>query len=81
MTSGRIRIGTSGWNYRHWLGGFYPKGTRQSDLLAAYAGHFDSVEINRTFYSLPERDAVTAWREQAPPASCSPPRRAVSSPT
>lgn len=66
MTKGRIRIGTSGWNYGHWLGAFYPKGTRQEDLLAAYAERFDSVEINRTFYSLPDKDAVASWREQSP---------------
>jgi uncharacterized protein YecE (DUF72 family) len=66
MSKGRIRIGTSGWNYNHWLGTFYPKGTRQRDLLAAYAERFDSVEINRTFYSLPDKDAVATWRAQAP---------------
>jgi uncharacterized protein YecE (DUF72 family) len=66
MVTGRIRIGTSGWNYAHWRGSFYPKGSRPSDLLAAYAERFDSVEINRTFYSLPDKDAVAAWREQVP---------------
>jgi uncharacterized protein YecE (DUF72 family) len=66
MSKGRIRIGTSGWNYDHWLGTFYPKGTRQQDLLAAYADSFDTVEINRTFYKLPSREAVAAWREQSP---------------
>jgi uncharacterized protein YecE (DUF72 family) len=66
MTKGRIRIGTSGWNYHHWLGAFYPKGTRQQHLLAAYADRFDSVEINRTFYKLPAAKAVAAWREQSP---------------
>jgi uncharacterized protein YecE (DUF72 family) len=66
MTKGRIRIGTSGWNYRHWLGTFYPKGTRQKDLLAAYAERFETVEINRTFYSLPDTDAVASWRAQSP---------------
>ena len=66
MAKGRIRIGTSGWNYGHWLGTFYPKGTRQQDLLAAYAERFESVEINRTFYSLPDSDAVATWREQTP---------------
>ena len=66
MTKGRIRIGTSGWSYDHWLGTFYPKGTRQQDLLAVYAGRFDSVEINRTFYKLPAAEAVAAWRAKAP---------------
>jgi uncharacterized protein YecE (DUF72 family) len=66
MTKGRIRIGTSGWNYGHWLGTFYPKGTRQRDLLAVYAERFETVEINRTFYSLPDKNAVATWRDQSP---------------
>jgi uncharacterized protein YecE (DUF72 family) len=66
MTKGRIWIGTSGWNYGHWLGTFYPKGTRQRDLLAVYAERFETVEINRTFYSLPDKNAVATWREQSP---------------
>jgi uncharacterized protein YecE (DUF72 family) len=66
MSKGRIRIGTSGWNYNHWLGTFYPKGTRQRDLLAAYAERFETVEINRTFYSLPGTDAVAKWHAQSP---------------
>ena len=66
MTKGRIRIGTSGWSYDHWLGTFYPKGTRQRDLLAVYAERFESVEINRTFYKLPAAGTMTAWRAQTP---------------
>jgi uncharacterized protein YecE (DUF72 family) len=66
MTKGRIRIGTSGWSYGHWLGTFYPKGTRQQDLLAVYAERFQSVEINRTFYKLPAAGTMAAWRAKAP---------------
>jgi uncharacterized protein YecE (DUF72 family) len=66
MTEGRIRIGTSGWSYNHWLGTFYPKGTRPQNLLAAYADRFDSVEINRTFYKLPTPETMAAWRAQVP---------------
>jgi uncharacterized protein YecE (DUF72 family) len=66
MTKGRIRIGTSGWSYDHWLGTFYPKGTRQRDLLAVYAERFESVEINRTFYKLPAAGTMTAWQAQTP---------------
>jgi len=68
MTKGRIRIGTSGWSYDHWLGTFYPEGTRQRDLLAVYAERFESVEINRTFYKLPAAGTMTAWRAQTPAA-------------
>jgi uncharacterized protein YecE (DUF72 family) len=67
MGHGRIRIGTSGWSYDHWLGTFYPQGTRPQDRLAVYAARFDSVEINRTFYKLPAPATMAAWRAQAPP--------------
>jgi uncharacterized protein YecE (DUF72 family) len=66
LTPGRVRIGTSGWSYAHWRGTFYPDGTPQRVLLAAYADRFDSVEINNTFYSLPATATVVAWREQTP---------------
>jgi uncharacterized protein YecE (DUF72 family) len=62
-----IRIGCSGWNYRSWAGDFYPKGCAQRRWLAHYAGHFDTVELNTTFYRLPNRDAVARWVEQTPP--------------
>jgi uncharacterized protein YecE (DUF72 family) len=61
-----VYIGTSGWSYDHWLGTFYPKGTRQQDLLAVYAERFESVEINRTFYKLPAAGTMAAWRAKAP---------------
>jgi uncharacterized protein YecE (DUF72 family) len=62
-----IRIGCSGWNYRSWAGDFYPKGCPQRRWLEHYAATFDSVEINATFYRLPNRDAVARWVEQTPP--------------
>jgi uncharacterized protein YecE (DUF72 family) len=67
MAHGRIRIGTAGWSYGHWLGTFYPTGARSPDFLALYADHFDSVEINRTFYKLPAPATMAAWRAQSPP--------------
>jgi uncharacterized protein YecE (DUF72 family) len=65
--TGRIRIGTSGWSYGHWLGSFYPKEIRSEGLLAAYADRFETVEINRTFYSLPGTEAVGRWHARSPP--------------
>jgi uncharacterized protein YecE (DUF72 family) len=62
-----IRIGCSGWNYRSWAGDFYPKGCAQRRWLEYYARHFDTVEVNTTFYRLPNRDAVARWVEQTPP--------------
>jgi uncharacterized protein YecE (DUF72 family) len=61
-----IHIGTSGWNYRHWFGRFYPEHLRQSDLLAFYAKYFDTVEINNTFYHLPKIKTFNSWRETVP---------------
>jgi uncharacterized protein YecE (DUF72 family) len=62
-----IRIGTSGWVYPHWRGLFYPQDLRGKDWFAYYARHFDTVEINNTFYRLPKPEVFEAWHRQAPP--------------
>ena len=62
-----IRIGCSGWNYRHWRGPFYPAGLPQKKWFAFYAAHFDTVEINNSFYRLPTAETFEAWRAAAPP--------------
>ena len=62
----RIRIGCSGWQYRHWRGSFYPPELSQTRWFAHYALHFDTVEINNTFYRLPEAATFEKWRERAP---------------
>src|SRR5215475_14746321 len=61
-----VHIGCSGWQYRHWHGDFYPTSVQQSRWLEYYAGEFDTVEINNTFYRLPEADTFKAWRTRAP---------------
>jgi uncharacterized protein YecE (DUF72 family) len=61
-----IRIGTSGWIYKHWRERFYPKDLPPKHWFAFYAQHFDTVEINNTFYRLPNEGAFDVWREQAP---------------
>jgi uncharacterized protein YecE (DUF72 family) len=61
-----LRIGCSGWIYRHWKGLFYPDGLPQRRWFEHYARHFDTVEINFTFYRLPREEVFAAWREQAP---------------
>jgi uncharacterized protein YecE (DUF72 family) len=63
-----FRIGCSGWNYKHWRGNFYPGELRQREWFAHYSRVFDTVEINNTFYRLPESAVFAAWREQAPAA-------------
>ena len=64
--AGEIVVGTSGWRYDHWWGPFYPEDLAKEDSLAHYAGRLPAVEINRTFYSLPDTGAVTRWTEQVP---------------
>src|SRR5215470_17525114 len=59
-----LRIGTSGWDYRHWRGTFYPPGERPS--LRRYAERFDTVEINNSFYRLPPAQAFEKWHDQTP---------------
>jgi uncharacterized protein YecE (DUF72 family) len=61
-----IRIGTSGWHYRHWRGPFYPDTLPADRMFAHYARHFDTVELNNTFYRLPPPGAAEAWRQAAP---------------
>ena len=61
--SARIRIGCSGWEYRHWRGTFYPADLPQSRWLEHYASRFDTVELNGTFYRLPETKTFDRWRE------------------
>lgn len=63
----RIRIGTSGWSYPHWVGPFYPEGTRPADFLSHYAGRFAVSEVNSTFYSLPKPATFAAWGKATPP--------------
>jgi uncharacterized protein YecE (DUF72 family) len=67
---GRLRIGTSGYQYDHWKGVFYPRDMPKPRWFAHYASHFDTVEINNTFYRLPPAQTFEAWREQAPPGFC-----------
>ena len=62
----QFRIGTSGWQYDHWKGRFYPEDLRKSEWFDHYARHFDTVEVNNTFYHLPEADTFDSWREQSP---------------
>jgi uncharacterized protein YecE (DUF72 family) len=63
----RVFIGTSGWHYRHWSGGvFYPAGLKPSNWLDYYGQHFDSVEINNTFYRLPARCVFEKWHDTTP---------------
>ncbi|SRR5579883_789580 len=61
-----IHVGTSGWHYKHWIGPFYPEKTPAAGMLAFYARHFDTVELNNTFYKLPSKPAIETWRDATP---------------
>jgi uncharacterized protein YecE (DUF72 family) len=64
--SQKVHIGTSGWHYRHWKGAFYPENYSGKDFLAFYADHFESVEINNTFYKVPGKATLALWRKSVP---------------
>jgi uncharacterized protein YecE (DUF72 family) len=70
MTSAKVRIGTSGWHYKHWRGCFYPEELKSSEYLAWYIRHFETVEINNCFYRLPTESAVENWRNQTQSNFC-----------
>src|SRR5687768_3628794 len=62
-----VRIGCSGWQYQHWRGEFYPPELPVARWFEHYASRFDTVEINNTFYRLPEPKTFVAWARRAPP--------------
>jgi uncharacterized protein YecE (DUF72 family) len=67
MRQGEIHIGTSGWVYKHWKGRFYPEELKPAGWFGYYAEHFSTVEINNSFYRLPDLKTFNAWRSAAPP--------------
>jgi len=66
MRRGQARVGCSGWQYKHWRGDFYPAELPLSRWFEHYAERFDTVEINNSFYRLPERATFVAWGRRAP---------------
>ncbi|HWR16354.1 MAG TPA: DUF72 domain-containing protein [Terriglobales bacterium] len=67
---GGVRIGTSGWHYKHWCGPFYDPKLPGAKMLEVYYQHFDTVEINNSFYRLPTEAAFRSWREATPTNFC-----------
>lgn len=64
--TGEIRIGCSGWIYRHWRDLFYPPKLAQKNWFGFYADTFATVELNTSFYHLPKPETFEKWRQQAP---------------
>ena len=62
----RVLVGTSGYSYKEWKGSFYPDDLPAAKMLSFYAGRFDTVEINNTFYRMPEPKTVEKWAVDVP---------------
>jgi uncharacterized protein YecE (DUF72 family) len=61
-----IHIGCAGWDYKDWIGPFYPRSLENRLHLGFYVKHFDIVEINSTFYNLPSEEVVRGWVKKVP---------------
>jgi len=61
-----IHLGTQGWAYPDWIGVFYPPGSKQQHYLPFYAGVFDTVELDNTFYGVPSASVVRSWDRHTP---------------
>jgi uncharacterized protein YecE (DUF72 family) len=59
-----IHVGTSGFAYKEWKGGFYPEKIAADAMLPAYAARLAAVEINNTFYRMPKESVLVAWAAQ-----------------
>lgn len=64
MKNNKALIGTSGWMYNHWKGPFYPEKYPNKNMLKYYSEHFQTVEINSSFYGLPSKNTVKNWLDQ-----------------
>ena len=61
-----LYVGTSGYSYKEWKGSFYPEKLAAKDMLSYYATRLPAVEINNTFYRMPQRAMVESWKAQVP---------------
>lgn len=62
----KLRVGTSGYSYKEWKGIFYPGDLPAAKMLPYYAERFDTVEINNSFYRMPDASTVVKWASQVP---------------
>ena len=65
--AGEVRIGISGWRYKGWRGSFYPPDLAQKNELRYAASHFNTIELNGSFYSLQHPDSFRRWYDETPP--------------
>lgn len=66
MGRGAVFLGTSGWSYDHWQGAFYPENLPAAERLQYYIQHFGTVEINNSFYQLPDKKTLLQWHDAVP---------------
>ena len=62
----RVAVGTSGYSYKEWKGSFYPADLAAAKMLPYYAEHFGTVEINNTFYRMPDEKTLSRWASEVP---------------
>lgn len=62
-----LYVGTSGYSYKEWKGSFYPEKIPAKEMLSYYSGRLSTVEINATFYRMPQKSMLENWKEQVPP--------------
>jgi uncharacterized protein YecE (DUF72 family) len=64
--AGKLRIGTSGYSYKQWKGSFYPEKLPDKEMLSFYGKHFETVEINHSFYRMPTESVLMGWAGSVP---------------
>jgi len=62
----KLHVGTSGYSYKEWKGNFYPEDLPAKEMLSYYSRRLPAVEINNTFYRLPQPTMIENWKEQVP---------------
>ena len=62
----KVHVGTMGWSYDFWTDNFYSRDLAPESFLSEYAKHFDTVEVDNTFYRIPSKDTVAKWRDHTP---------------
>lgn len=65
--SGNFFLGCAVWAYKGWVGDFYPARSRQTDFLRLYSQRLTAVEVNATFYAVPNKETVRRWAADTPP--------------
>lgn len=62
----KVYIGASGWSYKHWKGKFYPDEVKPKDYMGYYTKFFKTVELNSSFYRIPNKETFVSWKEKSP---------------